>query len=105
VVSQSAVDNLEHLYLTNLVAGTYDIELRRVDGLGGNRDVAIAWIMPQTPVLGDANGDGVVDADDLVEVILTWGACPAPPAGCPADFNGTGFVDSDDLVIVILNWG
>jgi hypothetical protein len=49
-------------------------------------------------------GDGVVDVDDLVAVILAWGACPAPPEGCPADLNGDGAVDVDDLVAVILGW-
>ena len=56
------------------------------------------------PIAGDATGDGVVNADDLVAVILAWGPCPAPPNGCPADVNGDGDVNVDDLVMVILNW-
>jgi hypothetical protein len=48
----------------------------------------------------DVNGDGVVDVDDMVALILAWGPCP----GCPADVNGDGVVDVDDLVEVILNW-
>jgi predicted outer membrane repeat protein len=57
-----------------------------------------------TTVPGDVTGDGQVNADDLVEVILQWGTCPAPPTPCPGDVNHSGAVDSDDLVIVILNW-
>jgi hypothetical protein len=62
----------------------------------------IAAIDPGFEVPGDVNGDGAVDADDLVEVILAWGPCPPPP--CPADLDDNGVVDADDLVLVILNW-
>ncbi|MHC5027405.1 MAG: YncE family protein, partial [Planctomycetota bacterium] len=50
---------------------------------------------------GDANGDGVVDVQDLTAVIIAWGECAAP---CPEDFNDDGIVDVTDLVVVILNW-
>jgi S-formylglutathione hydrolase FrmB len=66
----------------------------------------IAKHLDLTPhVPGDVNGDGAVNVDDLVAVILAWGPCPAPPAACTADVNGSGTVDVDDLVTVILNWG
>jgi uncharacterized membrane protein len=52
----------------------------------------------------DTDGSGGVDVDDLVTVILGWGAC-APPADCPGDVNDSGAVDVDDLVAVILAWG
>ena len=56
--------------------------------------------------LGDANIDGFVNVDDLIAVILAWGACPGgpPPAFCPIDMDGNGSVDADDLQLVILNW-
>jgi probable HAF family extracellular repeat protein len=57
---------------------------------------------------GDINADGVVDVDDLVAVILSWGAC-GDCNNCPADVapfpKGDCVVDVDDLVAVILNWG
>jgi hypothetical protein len=53
------------------------------------------------PPIGDATGNGVVDVDDLLAVILAWGPC-APP--CPADIDGDGAVDVDDLLLVITNW-
>jgi hypothetical protein len=62
-------------------------------------DIAVPPAVP-----GDTNGDGVVDVDDLIAVILGFGPCPAPPAACPADVNGNGTVDVDDLVMVVLNW-
>jgi hypothetical protein len=56
---------------------------------------------------GDATGNGTVDVDDLIAVILAWGPC-ATYAPCPADVspwpNGDDEVDVDDLIAVILNW-
>lgn len=48
----------------------------------------------------DVNGDGAVDVQDLVEVILAWGSDEASP-----DVNDDGIVDVQDLVEVILAWG
>jgi hypothetical protein len=45
-------------------------------------------------------GNGAVDVDDLILVILSWGQTDVP-----ADINGSGVVDVDDLIAVILNWG
>jgi trimeric autotransporter adhesin len=75
---------------------------------GGMRANRIAkWGCPSPPCgLGDVNCDGAVDVDDLVAVILGWGACPdCPPPNCPADVNDDCVVNVDDLIIVILNWG
>jgi hypothetical protein len=59
-------------------------------------------------VPGDATGDGQVNIDDLIAVILAWGACPHPPDICTANVapppDGDDVVDVDDLVLVILNW-
>jgi hypothetical protein len=51
-----------------------------------------------------AGGNDLVNVDDLVRVILSWGPCPPPPC-CPGNTNGDGAVDVDDLVTVILGWG
>jgi hypothetical protein len=70
-------------------------------------NITIDVIAPAIP--GDANGDGSVNVDDLIAVILAWGPCPPGPAPCPADIEpfpgGDGDVDVDDLIAVILNWG
>ena len=47
--------------------------------------------------------NGVVDVDDLMLVINSWGACV--PGNCPADASGDGAVDVDDLLAVINAWG
>lgn len=54
---------------------------------------------------GDVTGDGVVNIDDLVEVINHWGPCPAAPAFCPQEATGDSQINIDDLVRVITNWG
>jgi hypothetical protein len=57
-------------------------------------------------VEGDVTGDGVVDADDFVAVILAWGVC-VDPLNCPADvtpLGGDGLVNADDLIAVIALW-
>jgi hypothetical protein len=72
---------------------------------------------------GDIDQSDAVDVDDLIAVILAWGACPSPPAlpvslgdpcptflsPCVADIEpfvcGNNAVDVDDLITVILNWG
>ncbi|MHC5003314.1 MAG: hypothetical protein ACYTJ0_09330, partial [Planctomycetota bacterium] len=48
----------------------------------------------------DVDGDGEVDVDDLVAVVLAWGT-----ADQAADVDGDGFVGVDDLVVVITSWG
>jgi hypothetical protein len=58
------------------------------------------------PCLGDTNNSGVVDVDDLVAVILGWGACAGcPPTDCASDIDNDCDTDVDDLVAVILAWG
>jgi hypothetical protein len=54
---------------------------------------------------GDVNGDGVVDADDLLFLLQAWGPCPEPPVQCPADFDANDVVDTADLLILLAHWG
>ncbi len=49
---------------------------------------------------GDLNGDGVVGADDLAQLLGAWGATSGA-----ADINGSGLVDATDLAILVSNWG
>jgi hypothetical protein len=52
-------------------------------------------------VPGDVNGDRVVDSEDLILLLASWGECPK---GCPADFNDDGVVDTEDLLTLLSNW-
>lgn len=54
------------------------------------------------PCPGNVNGDGQVDFDDLLDVLGSWGVCPAP---CPPDLDGSGIVDFTDLLAVLGAWG
>jgi hypothetical protein len=56
---------------------------------------------PSCPI-GDVNQDGVVNIQDLLAVIASWGTCPAT---CPADIDHNGVVNIQDLLAVISNWG
>jgi hypothetical protein len=56
-------------------------------------------------------GDGIVNVDDLLLIIGTWGACPAT-GPCPGDIVpaspsgvGNAVVNVDDLLAVITGWG
>lgn len=51
---------------------------------------------------GDLNHDHLVNVDDLLIVLNTWGECALP---CPADANFDYAVNVDDLLIVLNNWG
>jgi uncharacterized membrane protein len=57
-------------------------------------------LQPVWPVPGDTNCDELVDVEDLIRVILDWGACE----GCLGDVTANGVVDVDDFIEVILNW-
>ncbi len=104
VASESAIDNVEHLYIEGLQAGTYAIELARHDTLTAPTpqwDVALAWLFPE-PTLApeDLDGDGVVGFNDLILILSSWGICP----GCPEDLNGNGEVDFNDLIQLLAAW-
>jgi choice-of-anchor B domain-containing protein len=55
------------------------------------------------PAAPDVNGDGAVDAQDLIAVLLAWGPCQ--PGPCPSDVDADGAVGVADLVALILAWG
>jgi hypothetical protein len=73
-------------------------ELDPAPGLGTYR---LRWRVATTSLTADVTGDGVVDVNDLVAVILAWGVCDG---ACPADVDGDGLVGVTDLVTVVLNW-
>jgi agmatine deiminase len=54
-----------------------------------------------TSVVGDANGDGLVNVADILAVVDAWGACVS---GCDEDLNDDGSVDVIDLLAVIGAW-
>ncbi|MCZ6834868.1 MAG: VWA domain-containing protein [Planctomycetota bacterium] len=51
---------------------------------------------------GDNNLDGIIDVEDLLNLLAKWGQCAAP---CPEDTNLDGTVDVEDLLTLLANWG
>ncbi|HEX6964072.1 MAG TPA: dockerin type I domain-containing protein [Lacipirellula sp.] len=92
--STSAVDNVEHLYFTDLAAGTYTLKVSNAAGW----DYGLAWRTKTQFNLfsGDFNGDGAVDGADF----LTWQRNLGTLLGATAsegDADGDGDVDAEDL--------
>ena len=100
VVSESAVDNVEHLFIKNLVAGEYILEVSRTTS-GSSRAYCVGWLFPEpSAVPGDVNGDGTVNVTDLLLVIGAWGSC----ADCDEDLNFDGEVNISDLLLILSYW-
>jgi hypothetical protein len=81
--------------------GTFEPRVRVVDALNRTDTQQMLFEVLESGVPGDINGDGVVDVEDLLQMLGEWGDCPAP---CPEDLDGDGDVDVDDLLILLSNW-
>jgi hypothetical protein len=57
-------------------------------------------VVPPSGVAGDANGDGLVNVEDLLSILESFGPCPC----CMADLDGSGTVDVNDLLATIAGW-
>ena len=57
------------------------------------------WVRFTEHLLGDLDGDGIVDARDLSILLNAWGS-----NGTIADLNGSGSVDAADLTILLNAW-
>ena len=105
VASRSTVGNVEHLHIKGLAPGVYELQLQSVDSgtLDTSTEIALAWwsdAEDEPGVPGDINGDGVVNVNDLLELLQAWG----PNPGDPADLDGSGTVDVDDLLLLLTWW-
>ena len=108
VVSAGSVDNIAHLFVLDLAAGTYVLELRRVDaGIDHPQwSAVVAWHMPPTAIAGDLDGDCTVGIVDFLAMLSAWGPCPDPCLpSCPADLDGDCMVGITDFLALLANWG
>jgi uncharacterized membrane protein len=66
-----------------------------------NTGTRVAVVLaPVAHAPGDTDCDQVINIDDLLHVINSWGPCE----NCPADLTGEGIVNIHDLIMVIENW-
>jgi hypothetical protein len=102
VISESEVDNVEHLYIQNLAVGDYVLKIHRADSASGSRVFGVGWLFPdEEGVPGDIDGNGLVDVNDLLVIISSWGTCTGE---CPADLSGDGVVEVNDILILLSFW-
>jgi len=100
--STSTVDNVEHIYLTDLAAGTYTLKV----STDATRDFGLAWrtsTLFDTPS-ADFNEDGDVDGADF----LTWQRGFGTLLGAThadGDADGDGEVGTSDLAILSAAFG
>jgi hypothetical protein len=103
-LSDSAVDNVEHLYLTDLAAGTYTLKVSSNDPTA--TDFGLAWrtaTLFDTPS-ADFDEDGDVDGADF----LSWqrnSNTLINATHAQGDADGDGDVDSDDLAVFSSTYG
>lgn len=68
---------------------------------GPQPELARRVVSAPQAVQPDTNGDGRVDVDDLIQVIVSWGT-DGTTSG--ADVDGDGLVGAMDAIVVILAW-
>jgi enediyne biosynthesis protein E4 len=61
------------------------------------------WTIYPPEMLGDANGDGVIDGADLLALLSAWGQ--VLPRNEVIDMNGDGVIDGQDLIALLALWG
>lgn len=98
VVSASAVDNVEHLYVRGLQPGTYVLSVTREDSLVTTAGATVSWLVDAPPRSGDLDGNGTVDGADLGLLLGAWGTTG------PGDLDGNGIVNGADLGALLGNW-
>lgn len=96
--SQSTVDNVEHLFLRNLAAGDYLLEVKRMDANPVSAPASIAWLFDVPPLEGDFDGDWIVNGTDLGLLLGSWGQ-PGP-----TDLDDSGTTDGQDLGVLLGHW-
>ena len=90
------------LQLDDLSPGT-SIELVVTGLLVDNTPFSVTDCIRLVPA-GDVDGDGTINANDLLIIFANWGAC-ADCNNCPADLDGDCNVNTNDLLVLFAFWG
>ena len=94
--SLSTVDNVEHIYLTNLTAGDYTLTV----STDTSRDFGLAWRMSTLSEIASADfdDDGDVDGRDFLTWQRSYGKL-INSLHAEGDADGDGDVDTADLAV------
>lgn len=91
---------------TYAALGNYTVTLNVTDASGFNSTVTHTATVRQNTLLGDINGDGVVDIYDAILLSNAFNTTPSSPKWNPnADLNGDGAVDIYDAIIMANHFG
>jgi hypothetical protein len=93
---------------TNVPCGNYTIEAETALA-PGEINVASNVLVDGTlkiKMIGDVNGDGVVNMNDIMTIVSAFGSYPGHPRWNPdCDLNQKGRVDLSDIVLALMNFG
>ena len=116
-LSASPLDNVQHIYYPAAAASSLALKIVPAPGQTGRETFALAFTVEEANWAGDRlaadiNADGVVDFQDLLLLLSSWGRQePTPRGGLVADFtwfpqdlNLDGKIDAGDLTLLYQNW-
>ena len=75
--------------------------------LADDQPIADMVSMALVPIaaIGDIDGNGIVEFQDLSVLLAEWGPCQPGEAACVADLDGDELVGIADMLLLLGNWG
>ncbi len=102
--SQSTDRNTENLYIPELPADNYRLQVLSTDPEADPWEFGLAWQSLRDPIAGDADLDGDVDGFDFLIWQSNFGT-PDDVSFLEADFDLDGDIDADDFALLTANFG
>lgn len=103
-------NNVEQVHVNNPASGEWIVRIKAAAVNVGTQGYALVVTgdvgFPSAPPVmcdGDADGNDVVDLDDITYIVLRLGTVAPNDDG--ADVDGSGVVDLDDLTYTLLRFG
>ena len=101
IATATADDGFHNFAAPDVTTFTARIRVIARDGDGNTGgSMGPAFTIESEQVMGDANGDGVVDVNDILLVVSDFGCT----SNCAGDVTGDGAVGAADILIVLANW-
>jgi PKD repeat protein len=102
-VTSGLYNKTVHTFATE---GNYTVKLNVTDASGFKGYISNIIMVKVSGVLGDINGDGVVDIYDAILLSSAYNSVPASPNWNPnADINSDNIVDIYDAIILATHYG